>query len=79
MKKNYIWGIILFLYSISNLNAQTYYYYKGQKQNLVLDKSGFDIYVNNNFQIGTSNSNLKPFTLSAINSNEKTASVEFLN
>ena len=78
MKKNYLLALLLLLLS-NSLFAQNYYYYKGQKQNLVLDKTGFDIYVNNNFQIGSSNTNLKDFTLSAINTGEKTASVEFFN
>lgn len=72
MKKKYTLGFILSLLFINNVIAQNYYYYQGQKQNLVLDKSGLDIYVNNNYTIGNASNNLKSFSLVAISNNEKT-------
>ncbi len=77
MKKKYPL-VLIFLCLICTLSAQNYYYYKGQKQNLALDKSGFDVFVNNNFQIGNYN-NLKPFVLTQISSNEKFATLDFIS
>lgn len=79
MKKNYSLLLILFVFITNIFSAQTYYYYKGQKQILTLDKSGFDIFVDDNFQIGNSNTNLESFSLTSINTNENFATVEFVN
>lgn len=78
MKKNYL---ILILICWANLIfCQNYYYYRNQQQNLTLDKTGFDIYVNNIFlPESVSDTNLKPFILNDLNSDEKTGSVEFIN
>lgn len=79
MKKNYTLLLILFVFFTNIFSAQTYYYYRGQKQSLTLDKSGFDIFVDNNFQIKSSNTNLELFSLTSINTNENFATVEFVN
>ena len=79
MKKNYLLGLILILFNIGNISAQSYYYYKNQKQTLILDKTGFDIFVNNNFQIGSSTANLQSFNLTTTSQIEKFATVEFVS
>lgn len=78
MKKNYILRVLL-LFVANILFAQNYYYYKGEKQFLTLDKSGLDIYVNNNFQTNEiSSTNLEPYNLLAINGSEKFATIDFM-
>jgi hypothetical protein len=49
MKKNIYFFVILFFFSFMSINAQDYYYYKGEKQYLTLDKTRLDITVSSNF------------------------------
>lgn len=79
MKKNYI---VLFLICWANglFGQNYYYYYKNQQQNILLDKTGFDIYVNNSFQAeNISNTNLESIVLDDSSTNQKTGVVEFIN
>jgi hypothetical protein len=59
--------------------SQNFYYYKGNKQSITLDKTGFSIYVNEGFQSESlSDGNLKPFDLNVLTPNAKWANVEFV-
>lgn len=66
MKHKLSISILIFLFSILAINAQSnyYYYYKGQKIYLELDKSTINLITNNNFTYSeTSNIGLNPYTL----------------
>jgi subtilisin family serine protease len=66
MKNKLYISIFLFLFSILSINAQSnyYYYYKGQKVYLELDKSTVNLITNNSFTNSeTTNIGLNPYTL----------------
>ena len=66
MKNKLNISILIFLFGILAINAQSnyYYYYKGQKIYLELDKSSVNLITNNNFTNSeTTNIGLNPYTL----------------
>ena len=78
MKKNYFFILLFFIGNITF--AQNYYYFKNQQIPLRVDKSGFDIYVNNTFQTASvANSNIEPLNLNISNADEKIGNIDFIN
>ncbi|WP_293894643.1 S8 family serine peptidase [Flavobacterium sp.] len=66
MKNKLYISFLLFIICTLSINAQSdyYYYYKGQKTYLELDKSSINILTNNNFTISeTTEVGLKPYSL----------------
>ena len=81
MKNKLFLSIFFFLFCFLLINAQSnhFYYYKGQKIFLTLDKKQVSIITNSQFEKNSiSNLNILDFQLENINS-QKIADIEFIN
>ncbi|MFC0345321.1 S8 family peptidase [Epilithonimonas hispanica] len=82
MKKNYLFLFLLTTFSFLHAQNNFYYYYKGQKKYLTVDKKSFNIFTNAYFQkLSTTNIGVQDYTLldDATSENAKYAQIELIN